>query len=287
MAKLNPETRQNIMEAARSVFLEKGYKEGRITEIADAANVSPATIYTYFLGKRELFQTLELSEADECRPEFERKRKKILDMARRLFGELGYHGTTIESIARYVGCSKAALYQYFSSKEELFAAVIHESDFRMAMSEQSAFSDEHEDLPQALKRIGAAYLQMFDSPQHLSLLRLLPELRDNPELSSIAYNKGFGYSTKLVADCLRRYRVADGADAVQAAKIFIGALYAHTIQNKLLPRPRDVSHSDEEVVALLTKIFVEGICPHGRPPASPAGDAANRVHPFTETGHRT
>ena len=45
-----------IVKVARDVFMEKGYKETKITDIAKAAGVSPATIYLYFDGKKDLFQ---------------------------------------------------------------------------------------------------------------------------------------------------------------------------------------------------------------------------------------
>jgi len=56
--------------------------------------------------------------------------EKILDATYRKFAENGYEGTSLTSIAREVGISKAALYHYFSSKEALFEQlykiVIHE-----------------------------------------------------------------------------------------------------------------------------------------------------------------
>lgn len=49
-----------------------------------------------------------------------RSRQRIVDAALRCFDELGYERTTVDRITRAAGCSRAAYYQYFSSKEELF-----------------------------------------------------------------------------------------------------------------------------------------------------------------------
>ena len=46
--------RIQILEAAASVFAEKGYQRATIKEIAACADVSPGTIYLYFKNKRDL-----------------------------------------------------------------------------------------------------------------------------------------------------------------------------------------------------------------------------------------
>lgn len=50
--------------------------------------------------------------------------KVILDAAAQVFGQHGYHGTSMEEVARATGCATATLYGYFSSKEELFSRVL-------------------------------------------------------------------------------------------------------------------------------------------------------------------
>jgi AcrR family transcriptional regulator len=49
----------------------------------------------------------------------QRTQQRILDAALEVFGE-GYERSSIDSIARRAGCSRAAFYQYFSSKEDVF-----------------------------------------------------------------------------------------------------------------------------------------------------------------------
>ena len=56
-----------------------------------------------------------------------RTRQQIVDVALQLFAERGFHGTVVEDIARSVGISRATLYQYFASKEELFRELVEES----------------------------------------------------------------------------------------------------------------------------------------------------------------
>jgi len=49
---------------------------------------------------------------------------KILDSARKIFLLYGYHGTTIEKIARDAGVSKAIIHYYFRTKDNLYREIV-------------------------------------------------------------------------------------------------------------------------------------------------------------------
>lgn len=51
-------TRARLLDAARRVFEERGYLDTRIADIAQEANISVGSFYTYFNGKEPLFLTL-------------------------------------------------------------------------------------------------------------------------------------------------------------------------------------------------------------------------------------
>ena len=55
-------------------------------------------------------------------PRSEHRRRAILDVASQAFLEDGFAATSMSSIAARLGGSKGTLYNYFRSKEELFAA---------------------------------------------------------------------------------------------------------------------------------------------------------------------
>lgn|GEM_PF-834727 len=50
----------------------------------------------------------------------QRTQQRILDAALAVFGEAGYDPSGVDPIAQRAGCSRAAFYQYFSSKEDVF-----------------------------------------------------------------------------------------------------------------------------------------------------------------------
>jgi len=54
----------------------------------------------------------------------EARRNAILQAAADLFSEMGYERASMNELARRFGGSKATLYGYFASKEELFVAVV-------------------------------------------------------------------------------------------------------------------------------------------------------------------
>lgn len=57
-------------------------------------------------------------------------RDEILDVALDLFSEKGYDRTSVREIARQAGLSQAGLLHHFSTKEELFLAVLRRRDDR-------------------------------------------------------------------------------------------------------------------------------------------------------------
>lgn len=50
----------------------------------------------------------------------------VLQTALALFGEKGFHNTTIQDIADQAEMSRATLYQYFESKERIFIELLEE-----------------------------------------------------------------------------------------------------------------------------------------------------------------
>ena len=64
-----------------------------------------------------------------------RTHRRILEAAGRCFAELGYAKTTVETIARAAGVSKALVYVHFRGKEELLEAV-----FEATLGEWNGFT---------------------------------------------------------------------------------------------------------------------------------------------------
>ena len=61
----------------------------------------------------------------------ELKKDNIIDHAEKLFSELGIENTTIDVIAKSAGISKRTVYTYFSSKTELYQAILYRANKEM------------------------------------------------------------------------------------------------------------------------------------------------------------
>lgn len=59
------------------------------------------------------------------------RRQHVLDAARAVFLELGLEGTSVREIAQRAGYTPGAIYSYFASKEEVYAALLSESMERL------------------------------------------------------------------------------------------------------------------------------------------------------------
>lgn len=70
--------------------------------------------------------------------QYEKRRAQILATAFETFLSYGFRRTSLEQIAEQVGVSRPALYRYFASKEELFAALVEEFHDRALERARSA-----------------------------------------------------------------------------------------------------------------------------------------------------
>jgi AcrR family transcriptional regulator len=61
----------------------------------------------------------------------EQQRRSVLDAARAVFAESGYHGATIEAVARRSGIARPTVYELFGGKGRLFEAVLDDAAERV------------------------------------------------------------------------------------------------------------------------------------------------------------
>nr|BCX00460.1 MAG: TetR family transcriptional regulator [Bacteroidota bacterium] len=66
------------------------------------------------------------SELSRREREKQQRRAELLAAARQIFAERGYEGATLEEIAHRAQLGKGTVYNYFSSKQELFFSILDE-----------------------------------------------------------------------------------------------------------------------------------------------------------------
>ncbi|MFM2485908.1 TetR/AcrR family transcriptional regulator [Celerinatantimonas yamalensis] len=118
------------------------------------------------------------------------KRQTFIHAAGDLFLERGFFGVTMEAIALKANASKMTLYNYFSSKDDIFKAYIVEVGVGSDMSLLSSLEFKP-DVRAVLYHLGIAYLAFVTSPDVVSLERLvIGEAGRSPELAHVFYENG-------------------------------------------------------------------------------------------------
>jgi TetR/AcrR family transcriptional repressor of mexJK operon len=108
--------------------------------------------------------------------------------ATRLFLTHNYRNVSMDKIANAAPVSKATLYNHFTSKNELFAAVV--SELCTSLLQTITLSDD-DDAEQTLKKIAAAFVELLYSPDGLAMYRLvIAESHAFPELGQLIYDNG-------------------------------------------------------------------------------------------------
>lgn len=109
------------------------------------------------------------------------RKLEILTVASKLYAEYGYEGTTLEAIATELGITRAALYRYFTSKDELFCQC-HEvayGQFLDELEQLKLIKDPQERLAKMLEAHILLFLRDFPTfgPVLLSIRSLPVEFR--------------------------------------------------------------------------------------------------------------
>lgn len=250
-----------IKEAATYVFSKKGYRETRISDIAKKAGVSIGTVYTNFKGKKELFEILNLPELQEYRPEYSKKRRKILKIALLIFMENGYDSTSMQQIASKCGFAKAVLYQYFKSKEELFSSVFEETPMLNDL-DSIVIDYKNENLEDVLVKMGIRFMEMFEDESRLNLTRIvIAESLRFPKLGKIMYDNAIN----KVAEKFSKYLVLMSHDGEikydnpkLTARSYFGLLYSFVLTQKII-NPENVEFTNYDIVNYASKLFLNSL----------------------------
>lgn len=187
----------------------------------------------------------------------------ILSTAQALFLSQGYANTSMEAIVAESGVAKATLYARYSTKHELFQAIVAQ---RMAAWQAAAATTKAEDAQLASQDIG-----LWLRRRAVSMLAALrqPEIRafDHlvvsegprfPELARMFHEMGYMLNIQEIAERLAH---ADGQSApsermVMAAKLFASGLVGWMRQESGVGEVSDTAC--EAAAEMMARILVDG-----------------------------
>ena len=202
-----------------------------------------------------------MTQASPC-PKPSAKREVILDAARVVFLEVGYAAASMDSVAARAGVSKATSYAHFSSKDQLFAAMI-----RRRCDRNSTFApvDPALDARATLSVVGQRVLDLLLLPDTLAMFRVVvAESARQPDLAQAFYASGPGAGraeiAQVIADLTARGAIrAD--DPARLADLFIGMLRTDLFMRTLLglAQPTEAERAEAVAAAVDTLLAACGV----------------------------
>ncbi|KIS44757.1 TetR/AcrR family transcriptional regulator [Kosakonia radicincitans] len=188
----------------------------------------------------------------------EERRQAIIQAAVEVFQEQGYERTSMNEVARRVGGSKATLYNYFASKEELFAAVVRTFSTQFltqAASELASAESQLLSLEEKLTRFGTSMLQVLTgSNPALQLYRIVVGEAGHSDIGALFRESGIRESMETLArvmgDAVQQGELRD-AEPMLLASQFTALVRAET--DALLLKREIPLFSREQISAMVTR----------------------------------
>lgn len=189
----------------------------------------------------------------------ETKRQTILDVATKAFIELGFNNTSMSEIASRVGGSKSTLYNYFSSKEEIFSAVM-ETSAKREIADAFESLDLKQDIENTLNKFGRQYLASIMSGNILAIWRMAVSESERSDIGQRFYTQGPQRGWKLLSDYLGK-KIEEGvlrkSDSGICAMHLKGLMEAELYLSVVLGvEPAPDSQKIEEVTARAVTVFL-------------------------------
>jgi len=193
---------------------------------------------------------------DESRLKPKAKEQEVLDVATEYFLQHGYRGASINAMARSSGISKESIYRYFSSKQQLFEAVIGREliEYRRNLHRLDA-TLRSMDLRPALITVAETILGIITTDRTLALRRLIfDEATRSPEVGQHYYKIGPEQAYAVLESVLGTHPHQSDFDVPTLARHFTGLLsWRVTLERQCAVR----SQPTQEEIAELSEALVD------------------------------
>jgi AcrR family transcriptional regulator len=161
------------------------------------------------------------------------KRRQIMDGARTVFLASGFDGASMNDVARVSGVSKGTLYVYFTSKEQLFEALIRE-ERRQQAERLTDVAFDGADVRGNLFNFGCRLIEMMSRPDTLAHVRTVIAASNKfPQLGRAFYEAGPCFGANRLSGYMRRLNdegVLHIGDVERAAWQFLELCQAGTFK---------------------------------------------------------
>ena len=190
----------------------------------------------------------------------EARRQAIIDEASQVFRALGFERSSMSEICARVGGSKATIYNYFSSKEELFTEVILQSTEAEFEAVHESINSSTEDPVKSLRHFGEKFLAFLYSPEIQATRHMAIAQSRHSEISKLIYERGVLRSQKLIAGYLQALMSSGKlrqADPDIATRHLVSLLESELLDGFLYQLPGKVSGEDiKSSTARAIEVFI-------------------------------
>ena len=180
--------------------------------------------------------------------EKEFRRRSILDAARAVFFEDGFHLATVDDVATQAEVSKGTVYLYFESKETILAHLLLEGLDELVAVLEEAYAAERDIAPgERLRRLAMGYLTFFQAnPLYFRLIMALDRGRFQQTVPDELYEqvlarslRGFHWVIRAIEQGINQgvYNVAEcrqAAAALWASLNGVLVLLGHPLRREMI-----------------------------------------------------
>jgi AcrR family transcriptional regulator len=197
---------------------------------------------------------------DETRLKPKAKEQEVLDVATEYFLQHGYSGASINAMARSSGISKESIYRYFSSKQQLFEAVIGREliEYRRNLHRLDATLRTME-LRAALVMVAETIFSIITTDRTQALRRLIfDEATRSPEVGQHYYKIGAEQAFSVLESVFETHAHQSDFDIPTLARHFAGILcWKVTLERQCAVRPELTATESTELATKLVDDFMK------------------------------
>ena len=192
----------------------------------------------------------------------EDKRQAIIEIAAQLFEEQGYDRTSMSLISQRVGGSKATLYGYFKSKEELLLASLY-VDISSNSEKMLDTMLRTKTLREGLIELGDLYMHRRLSPRPISNVRIVATQPEELGIGKEFYANILKPAWQIFADRLARLMEAGifrKADPWMVAMQWKGLLETDMLDRRLMGAiregdPREIREAAIQAADIILQVY--------------------------------